>query len=93
MNLTPFKYVLGVVLQQRGCLVTDRTNWNTSFMVEGDITYTGTEWNALLDPGEAWTVVFPDDAWVIGKVYPDRASFDADTPPPVQLSQSVYIPG
>ena len=79
-NLTAFKYVLAVVLQRRGCFVTDRTNWNTSFMVEGDITYTGTEWTALLDPGESWTVAFPDDAWVIGKIYSDKASFDADTP-------------
>ena len=80
LNLTAFKYVLAVVLQRRGCFVTDRTNWNTSFMVEGDITYTGTEWTALLDPGESWTVAFPDDAWVIGKIYSDKASFDADTP-------------
>ena len=39
-----------------------------------------TEWAQVRDPGEDWYIVYPDDAWVIGKVYPDQASFDADTP-------------
>ena len=80
LGLTPLKYAIAVVMQARGCYVTDRTNWNTSLMVEGDITYTGAEWAQVRDPGEDWYIVYPDDAWVIGKVYPDQASFDADTP-------------
>lgn len=80
LGLTPLKYAIAVVMQARGCYVTDRTNWNTSLMVEGDITYSGVEWAQVRDPGEDWYIVYPDDAWVIGKVYPDRESFDADTP-------------
>lgn len=78
-NLTPLKHVIAVVGKHRGFRVTDKTSWSTTLIVEGDQSYGGGLWAPMLEPGESWAVKYPDDWFVIGRQYPDKAAFDADT--------------
>lgn len=85
-NLTPLKHAIAAVMKHRGARITDKTSWSTTMIVESDQPYGGNIWSTIREPGEDWAVKFPDDWFVLGKVYPAdasdstaRAAFHADT--------------
>ena len=78
-NYKPLTHAIAVVGKHRGFLVTDRTSWSSTIVVEGDQSYGGGVWSTIRDPSEPWAVQFPDDQWVIGRTYATRAEWDADT--------------